>query len=228
MSLSLELEKRTTLGKRNASARKAGKLPVVVYGAKHKSEPFFVDVKVFKKVLKSAGESTLVTLVEGTKNFDVLIQEVDIHPITGEPLHVDFYAVDINKPVEVTVALEFVGTSPAIKNLGALLVKVMHEIEIKILPKHLVHEIKVDISKLENFGDQIHARDVKLPETAILITDGDEVVALVKEIFEEKEEEVAPVDLSAIEVEKKGKEEKEGEEGTAPVPEKKQEKSEKK
>lgn len=218
MSIGLTLEKRSTLGKKNASSRKKGKLPVVVYGTKHKSEPYFVDTKSFLKVWKEAGESTLVSLSEGTKSYDVLIQDVDVHPISGEPIHADFYALDMNKPVEVKVALEFVGVSPAVKNLGALLVKVMHEAEIKVLPKYLVHELKVDVSKLENFGDTVHARDIKLPESAELLTDPNEVVALAKEIVEEKEEEAAPVDLSSIELStEKGKKPAEGEEGAAPA-----------
>jgi len=229
--LELALEKRITFGKKLASARKGGKLPVVVYGSKHKSSSYFVDGKAFKKIWKDAGESTLVSLTEGKKNYDVLIQDVSVHPISDEPLHVDFYAIDVNKPVEVKVALEFAGISPAVKNLSALLVKVMHEIEIKVLPKNLVHEISVDISKLENFGDKIHASDVVLPPSAELLTTPTEVVVMVTEPREEKEEEVAPVDLTAIEVEKKGKVEKDGEavsEGTSEKPEKSDKKEEKK
>lgn len=205
---SLTLEKRDIFGKQLGASRKAGLLPVVVYGAKHKAGDYFIDLKTFKKTWKEAGESTLITLKEGTKDFDVLIHDVALHPLSGEPIHADFLAIDASKPVEVKVALSFVGVSPAVKNLGALLVKVMHEIEVKILPKNLVHEIEVDISGLEKFGDAIHASDIKLPESAELLTLATEAVALVKEVVEEKEE-VAPVDLTAIEVEKKGKVEKE-------------------
>lgn len=196
-------------------------MPVVVYGGKHESGAFFVPAKEFKRIWSEAGESTLVSLSEGSKSYDVLIQDVDTHPLSGEPVHADFYAIDVNKPVEVKVELEFDGVSPAVKNLGALLVKVMHELEIKVLPKHLVHEIKVDISKLEKFGDKIHASDIALPETAELLTPGTEVVVMVSEPREEKEEEEAPVDLTNIEIsEDRGKKE-EAAEGAAPAEEKK-------
>lgn len=221
MSLALTLEKREILGKKVAKSRRDGKMPIVVYGFGHKSTSFFVDTKSFKKVWDEAGESTLVSLKEGSKDFDVLIHEVEVHPLSGQPIHADFLAIDVNKPVEVEVGLDFVGVSPAVKNLGALLVKVMHKIEVKILPKNLVHEISVDISALEKFDDKIHAKDIKLPESAVLLTDPDEIVVLAAEPKEEVEEEVAPVDLSAIEVEKKGKVEKEGEEAsTSAAPEK--------
>ena len=227
--LELTLEKRETLGKKLAASRRGGKLPVVVYGSKHKSASYFLELKDFKKIWQKAGESTLVSLKDGAKSVDVLIHDVSLHPLSGEPIHADFYAVDTTKPVEVHVALDFVGVSPAVKDLGANLVKVMHEIEIRILPKNLVHEIKVDISKLEKFGDKIHVSDIILPESAELITPAEEAVALVKEVVEEKEEEAAPVDLTKIEVEKKGKEPKEGEEAEAGAkPEKAEKKEDKK
>src|SRR3989344_3037731 len=207
--LELTLEKRDLLGKKLAASRRGGKLPVVVYGSKHKSASYFLELKDFKKVWQKAGESTLVSLKDGAKSVDVLIHDVSLHPLSGEPIHADFYAVDTTKPVEVHVALDFVGVSPAVKNLGANLVMVMHE-------------IKVDISKLENFGDKIHVSDIVLPESAELITPATEAVALVKEVVEVVEEE-APVDLTKIEVEKKGKEPKEGEEA---APDAKPEKAE--
>lgn len=223
----LTLEKRDIFGKQLYASRKAGRLPVVVYGSKHKAGDYFIDLKSFKKIWKAAGESTLVSLKEGTKDFDVLIHDVALHPLSGEPIHADFLAIDASKPVEVKIALSFVGTSPAVKNLGALLVKVMHEIEVKILPKNLTHEIEVDISSLEKFGDAIHASDIKLPVSAELLTPATEAIALVKEVIEEKEEE-APIDLTAIELsEKKGKVEKEGEETSATATPEKSEKPDK-
>lgn len=225
--LSLALEKRAILGKALAGSRKAGKLPVVVYGAGHESMPFFVDAKSFLKTWRAAGKSTLVSLSETAsaeggksdsksgKNFDVLIHEVVTNPLSGEAIHADFLAIDVTKPVQVAVELHFDGVSNAVKNLGALLVKVLHQVEIKVLPKNLVQSISVDLSKLENFDDKIFAKDLVLPPTAELITGPEEIVALAAEPKEEVEE-VAPVDLSAIEVEKKGKVE-DAEGATEPV-----------
>ena len=227
--ISLDLEKRTTFGKKLGKSRKAGLLPVVVYGFGHESASFFVDQKSFKKVWSDAGESTLVTLSEKAdkaektgkadkhgKNFDTLIHDVTVNPLTGEPIHADFLAIDASKPVQVSVELDFVGVSPAVKNLGALLVKVLHEVEIEVLPKHLVHSIAVDITKLENFDDKILASALTLPETAKLITEPEEIVALAALPREEEVEEETPPDLTAIEVEQKGKTEEE--EGEAPAP----------
>ena len=86
------------------------------------------------------------------------------------------------------------------------MVKVLHEVEISVLPNELPHNLTVDITKLEDFESRITASDIALPPSAKLITEAGEVVALAEEPKEEVEEE-APADISSVEVEKKGKEE---------------------
>lgn len=188
--------------------RTNGMVPAVVYGARVENTSISVPSVDFIKAWKAVGESSTVVLdVEG-KKIDVLIHDVQVDPVKGFPLHVDFLAVDMNKPVEVNVPLEFTGVAPAEKNSLGTLVKVLFEVKIQALPKDLPHAITVDISPLETLENQIHASDIVMPSGVTLVTDASEVVALVAAAKEEKEE--APVDLSAIEVEKKGKKDEEG------------------
>lgn len=190
------------------AVRSNGMVPAVVYGAKVDNTSISVPSIDFIKVWKSAGESSPIVLSLEGKNIDVLIHEVQVDPIKGFPKHVDFLAVDMNKPVEVSVPLEFTGVAPAEKlGLGGL-VKVIHEVEISALPKDIPAHISVDISTLETLENQIHVSDIVLPKGVTMISDADEVVALVAPAKEEVES--APVDLSSIEVEKKGKKEEEG------------------
>ncbi len=192
--------------------RSNGMVPAVVYGASVENTSISVSSIEFVKVFKEAGESsTIVIDIEG-KKVDVLIHDVQFDPVKSHPVHVDFLAVDMNKPVHVLVPLEFVGVAPAEKSGLGTLVKVLHEVEIEALPKDLPHNISVDISSLLTLENQIHAKDLVMPAGVTLLTEMDEVIALVAAAKEEKEEVVA-VDLSAIEVEKKGK--KEEEEGEA-------------
>ena len=213
--ITLKVEKRGA--KENlAEIRKTGGIPAVFYGKKEDSTPIKLSFAAFEKTFKDAGESTIVHL-EGTGiDVDVLIHDVDFDPVTDKPRHVDFYAIEKGKKLEIAVPLEFIGVSPAVKDLGAVLVKVMHEIEIEALPKDLPHKLEVDISSLATFGSVVTAESIKLPEGVTLKVKPEEVVA---SVYEPKEEvaEVAPVDLSTIEVAKKGKEAKEGEEGAAPA-----------
>ena len=144
------------------------------------------------------------------ESLPTLIHEVDLDPITNQPRHVDFYAVTKGEKVEVAIPLVFKGISPAVEQ-GANLVKVLHELEVEADPMNLPHNIEVDISMLAALGDKIHASDLTLPKDIKLVTPPGEVVALVQEVVEEKEEVVAPADIASIEVEKKGKEEVVGE-----------------
>jgi large subunit ribosomal protein L25 len=205
------------------SLRKSGSMPAVFYGPKEPSTPIKIVLADFKKAWKTAGESTVVSLEGDGIDADVLIQEVDLDPVTDLPIHADFYAIEKGKKLAVDVPLEFIGVSPAVKDLGAVLIKVLHDVEIEALPKDLPHKLEVDIAGLVTFESVLTASDIKLPAGVTLMIKPEEVIA---SVYEPKEEviEVAPAaDLSAIEVEKKGKEAKEGEEGaeTVATPDKK-------
>lgn len=209
--ITLNVEKRD-LKTSLSEIRKAGKMPAVFYGKKEESTPIMLPLAVFEKTLSEAGESTILHL-EGTGiDVDVLIHDVDLDPVTDKPRHADFYAIEKGKKLHIQVPLEFIGVAPAVKDLGGILVKVAHEIDIEALPKDLPHNIQVDISSLATFDDVITAGDIKLPEGVVLKAEPEEIIASVYEPKDEVVEET-PVDLSTIEVAKKGKEAKEGEEG---------------
>jgi large subunit ribosomal protein L25 len=195
----------------NDALRKSGFLPAVVYGKKTPSTPITISQKDFMKVWKEAGESGVVNLKGAAGNFDVLIHEISWNAGTEKPDHVDFYAFEKGKKIEVDVPLEFVGVSPAVKDLGGNLMKVLRELKISADPQHIPHSISVDISSLATFDDQITAGDIVLPTGVELVEKPEEVVAVAEEPKAEEVEEAPaePVDLSAIEVEKKGKKDEE-------------------
>ncbi len=210
--------------------RSNGMVPAVVYGAQVENTPISVSSVDFLKLFKVAGEtSTIVLELEDTesktkKNLNVLIHDLQVHPVKGFPLHIDFLAIDMNKKINVSVPLEYIGVAPADKDGLGILNKVIHEIEIEALPKDMPNSIEVDLSSLINLDDQIRARDITLSDGVELVTDADKIIALIasiKEVIEEVVEE--EVDLSSIEVEKKGKKEDEGEEKESKEPESKAE-----
>lgn len=205
--------------------KKEGEIPAVFYGFGKETTSISIPIPAFKKVWREAGESSAVSIsMEGGEAVDVLIHEVQTDPVTDEPIHVDFLVIDMKKKITVKVPLEFVGVSNAVKNGIGNLVKVLHEIEVEALPKDLPHNLEVDISSLETLLNQVLISDIKLPAGVVAITGAHDVVASIVAQVEEKEE-VAPVaDLSAIEVEKKGKKEEEG----APAAEESTPKEEKK
>jgi large subunit ribosomal protein L25 len=197
--------------KRDAGAhldtlRKGGEIPAVYYGkGSTSSTSISVPTVEFKKVWAKAGESSAVSLSLDGKSIDTLIHDVQRHAITGEPTHVDFLVIDMNKKIQVSVPLEFTGVSAAVKSGLGSLVKVLHEIEIEALPKDLPHSLSVDISKLATIDDNVFVSDIALPQGVTITAKGTDVVASIAVAKEEVES--APVDLASIEVEKKGKKE---------------------
>jgi large subunit ribosomal protein L25 len=191
--------------------RKEGKLPAIVYGKREGATPIALDLKEFEKALREAGESTLITLqgLEGGPK-QVLIHDVDIEPVREVPRHADLYVIEKGQKVQVHVPINFIGNAAAERELGGILVKVLHEIEVEAEPVNLPHAIDADVSDLAAFDSQLLAKELKLPPGVVLVTNPEEVVALVQEPKEEVEEETAaPIDMSQIEVEKKGKKEEE-------------------
>lgn len=215
--LSLTVEKRDM--KVNPQAiRKNGSIPAVFYGPKEANTPIIINAKEFTKIWKKAGESSVIILKEGNTEHEVLIHDVDVHPLSGDARHADFYVIEKGKKVKVAVKLVFDGVSPAVKDKGAILVKVRREIEIEAAPRDLPHEIKVDISKLVEFTDVIKAKDLSIPAGVEVKIGSEEVIASISEAKEEVEEAPKTIDMSAIEVEAKGKEVKEGEAGAEAKP----------
>lgn len=215
--MQLTVQKRDIKQKPKA-LRSKGFLPAVVYGRSEEATPITVERKAFEKLFHEAGESTVITLSGLGEEKDALIHDVAVDPVTGVTIHADFYAIQKGQTVTVSIPLIFDGESTAVKELGGILVKVMHELEIECQPKDLPHAIHVDISRLATLEDQIKVSDlVGIPAAAKISVDMDEVVAMIDVAKEEPVEEVA-ADLSAIEIsEDRGKKEEEGAEGAAPA-----------
>lgn len=213
MTIVLNAENRTQKGKASRALRASDKLPAVVYGPKQESLTISLPLREFARILRDSGEATVIELSGVTqKPIQVLIHEVERDPVTSLPRHADLYAIEKGAKVEVAVPIEFVGESAAVK-AGANLVKVLHELDIESAPENLPHSIEVDTSVLENIGDQILAGDLKLPAGVTLQIAPEEVIALIQEVQEEVEEPAAELDMTAIEVEQKGKADEESAEG---------------
>jgi len=179
----------------------------VLYGKKEKTIAVEVPYIPFKKVLRDAGGSSLVVLKGVGEDKEVIIQDVVIDPVSERICHVDFYVVERGKVMEVDIKLEFIGESPAVKELGGMLVKTLRELKIEVLPKDLPKVITVDLSILETLESKILVKDLILSGSAMALDDPEEVVVLVTEAKEEKEEEIEKPNIEDIEIEEKGKKE---------------------
>lgn len=198
-------------GKKLNALRESGMLPAVVYGAKVNSIAVSVDAKEFLKIFRESGETGLITLGGLEEEHEVLIQDVVVDTVKGHPIHADFYAVERGKEIEVTVPIEFIGEAPAEK-AGAQLVKAVHELEAKTTPGKIPSHFDVDLSALVEVGDRIQVKDIAVPEGVEILNDLEDTIVLTQEQEQEVEEEVEAVDMDAVEVQQKGKEEDSSEE----------------
>lgn len=198
MTLKLNAVIRTRLGKKSDEVRAEGKIPAVVYG--HNTENINLEMNAieFEKALKEAGESTIIDLaIDGKEPIKTIISEVQYEPVRGRITHADLRQVNMKEKLHANVPVEFIGESKAVKEEGGIIVHNISEVEIKCLPTDLIHEIKVDISKLATLDDVITVADLKVPATVeILHHELEDVVAMVTRVKEEKEEPVvvAPVE----------------------------------
>lgn len=180
------------------AARTAKRVPMVYYGKGFKNANFSAEYQAFRRAYKTAGKSTIITLVnEKKQEFPVLVHEIQYHPVTDDVWHVDLLAVNMDKPIQTHIPLNFVGIAPAVKELGGTFVHSRDSIKVECLPKDLVHEITVDITGLVDFHAQIKVRDIKVPASYKVLDAAEINVCTVA--APHKEEEIAPVAAVPVE-----------------------------
>lgn len=223
--INLSAKTRDVTGKKVKILRNQGFLPVSLYGQGKKAENLVISDREFEKVFKIAGVNTLVDLKIDDKNpINILIKDVQHHPVTDKNLHADFYKIKMDEEITTTIPLNFVGIAPAVKELEGNLITNKDEVEVKCLPADLIHEIEVDISVLQTFDDAIHIRDLKVPVTIKIQDDPEDVVVLVTPPRSEEElqameaeaaadSEKAQIEKMETEAEAEKAEKAEGEEG---------------
>lgn len=196
--LTITSQRRTLTGKKVKHLRSEGALPANIYGPNTESVTITLDQLELRDVLKQAGETQLIDLrVEGEDEpRTVLISDVQRHHISGKPIHIDFYQVDMTEKIEVAVPLEIdTDEAPAIKERVGLVIPRLEEITIRTLPGEIPEDIEVDVSEMKEVGDTLYVRDLEAVEQYEVVTDQDLVVlAVVEEETEEEieEEPVAP------------------------------------
>jgi len=214
----LNAKSRTLRGRKTYALRAQEIVPAVVYGAGIEAPtPVEVDRGEFVRVFRAAGESGVVELSIDGKMVNVLIHDIQTDPLRDEVIHADFRALDMTKPIEANVKLAFTGESAAIKVLGGIFVHSLDDVKVRALPKDLPHEIAVDISGLATFDDVVRVKDLPAMPGVEILVDAETTLASVDAPRSEEEladlNKAVEADVTAVEVEKKGKEEEEGAEG---------------
>jgi len=149
-------------------ARLSGRIPGILYGPETEPQPIDLDGREFKAIIRALGGSaTIFDLDVKGKKKKVILRDMQRDPITSEIVHVDFHALSMTKPINLSIPLHFVGTPRGVKTDGGIMQTNMREIEISCLPTKLPEFFEIDVEDL-GIGDSIHVSDLDLPDIDIL------------------------------------------------------------
>ena len=162
-------------------------IPAVLYGRGKETVSLQLAHKEFEKIYRQAGENTLINLLVNDKPHKVLIHDVAKHYMKDEPIHVDFYEVDLTRKIHAKVPLEFIGVAPAVKELGGIMVKNLNEVEVEAMPADLPHKIEINLEGLKTFSDIIRISDIKVSGDVKVLGRADEVIVAVQAPISEED-----------------------------------------
>jgi large subunit ribosomal protein L25 len=172
-TVTLSVELRQGTGKEKAGRlRREGKVPGVFYGPGKATAALCIDAREFRLKLAGLEGSQLIQFVSPLPELSeelALLKEVQHHPVTNEVLHIDFYAVDVTKPIEATVPLHFIGKAEGV-TAGGILQPLCREITVECLPRDIPQFIAVEVSKLA-IHQSIYIEELVLPAGAKAVYD---------------------------------------------------------
>jgi large subunit ribosomal protein L25 len=149
-----------------------------MYGRSGQAQPIDLDALQFTNSVRSISESTIVKLEIDGKTHEAFVKDTQRDITSGNILHVDFYEVESGVTLRARVSLHIHGNPIGVRE-GGILETPLHEIEVECLPKDLPERVDVDISELK-VNQSIHVRDLTLGKDVRLISNRDQVIAVVK------------------------------------------------
>ena len=207
-----------TLRSNEEAQKNNGMLKAVIYGHGLPTQSIQIQKPDFSRLYREVKYSTLFDVViDGQPPVKALIHEIQVNPITMEPIHVDFHQIRMDENITVSVPLVFIGESAAVKAMGGTLVKSLDRLDVECLPGKLPKEITIDLSLLVTFEDRITVGSLNLPDVAIK-QGTEEVIATVEAPLTDEEikkmEQAEIGDVTAVKSEADEKKEKETAEAT--------------
>ena len=159
--------------------RRAGQLPAVVYGNGSTLAIALAEKDLAHIQQSVAGENTILDFViagDTPESCQAILREVQIDPVSRASLHADFYRVDMNKAITVTVPLTFINEPHnLLQSANAMLTHLWREVEVACLPGDIPDEITVDLAPMHP-GATFKAGALVLPLGVTLVTDAEEVI----------------------------------------------------
>jgi large subunit ribosomal protein L25 len=195
----LSIEHRDRLGTTGAKAlRTAGKLPAVLYGHGAVPEHIAVDAHAFEEVVHRAGRNAILTLTDGgRKRQTALVREIQRHPVSRRVVHADLQRVSADETIDARLAIVTVGVAEGVRNSGAVMDVITHELEVEGPASRIPEHLEVDVTPL-GIHDHISASEIVLPEGFRLLTAPETIVVAIEASRTARELEEAAAPAEAI------------------------------
>jgi large subunit ribosomal protein L25 len=179
--LKLAFERREKLGTTGSHAlRAAGKIPAVVYGHGTLADHVAIDAHDFGELLHRAGRNAIITLTDGGKKQQTaLVREVQIHPVSRRIVHADLQRVSADESIGAKLGIVTVGVPEGVRNMGAVMDVIVHELEIEGPASKIPESLEVDVTPL-GVHEHVTAGEIPLPPGFKLLTPPDTVVVTIE------------------------------------------------
>lgn len=195
----LAAEKRTISGKNVKRLRKDGILPANIYGKSFTSLQVQLPLKEFSTIYNKVHETGLIDLKVDGDTLPVLIHNVQVHPATYEPIHADFYKVNLKEKVHTAIPVVPTGEPKAVTDKIGALLQTLNEVEVEALPADLPENFEVNVEPLAAVDEQITVEQLKVPTGVTIITEPSQVVFRIDNLVSEEAEELAAEEEAAAE-----------------------------
>ena len=175
----------------NQRLRREGHLPGCIYGKNIDTVPIVVQTAELRKMLSQNGRNSVFTIeTDGGKSYSVMLREIQIQPLSGEYLHVNFQQVSLSEAIKADVEIALHGKD-AIERQSLILLQQMMTLSVKGLPSDIPDKIEIDASHLQP-GESLTISDLNLPEGITAETSADQVIAIVHRAKTHETEEEQP------------------------------------
>lgn len=187
--LTLAVEKRELMGKKVKSLRNEGKAPANIFGKDFPSTAITINAHDFLKIFRKVGETQVLYLALGKEEIPVMVAKVQMHPVVGNPLHVDFKKVDLKKKIEAEVPVALVGEAEAVSLRTGEIHLLLDTLTVEALPSDIPQSIEIDVTHLKDIDEAITIGSLKAESGYVFIGEPETVIV---KVAEHKEESIEP------------------------------------